>query len=88
MEDRIHLCIVTADAAVLDRYVSYINIPTPFGSVGVMQLHAPMLCAVEKGTVRYTAEGKNFLVRVSDGVANVSDNEVTLLVSAAEEITE
>ena len=52
MEDRIALKIVTADGVVLERQVSYVSIPTPDGSVGILADHAPMLCAVGRGVIR------------------------------------
>ena len=55
MENMIHLSVVTADGVALDTQVSYVNIPTGSGSVGVLHGHAPMLCAVSADTPRPTA---------------------------------
>lgn len=85
MADRIHLSIITPDGTALQRSVEYINIPTGFGSLGILANHAPMLCAVKKGCLRFRCEdGAEGRVLVGDGVANIAGNEVTLLVSAAE----
>lgn len=85
LDDKIHFSIVTADGTVFERNVGYVNIPTGFGSVGILKGHAPMFCAVAKGTVRCTyALDKVARVNVGEGVANVSGNEVTLLVASAE----
>lgn len=82
MEDMIHLSVVTADGVALDKLVSYVNIPTGSGSVGVLNGHAPMLCAVSAGKVRYSmADGSTGEIEVGDGVANAGGSEVTLLVS-------
>lgn len=82
MEDMIHLSVVTADGIALDKQVSYVNIPTGSGSVGVLNGHAPMLCAVSAGKVRYSmADGSTGEIEVGDGVANAGGSEVTLLVS-------
>lgn len=84
MADKISLSIVTADGVAFEKKVGYVNIPTAFGSVGILSGHAPMLCAVQKGVLRCTFGEKECVsVQVSDGVANVAENEVTLLVSAA-----
>ena len=70
------------EESVLDAQVSYVNLPTPFGSLGILARHAPMLCAVEKGTVRCKLEsGQSARILVGDGVASVADNELTLLVA-------
>lgn len=84
MAELFRLSVVTADATVFDGQVEYVNIPTPFGSVGVLARHAPMLCAVEKGILRFTSEqGEERKIELGDGVASVADNEATLLISNA-----
>ncbi|MBR1845907.1 MAG: ATP synthase F1 subunit epsilon [Oscillospiraceae bacterium] len=83
------LSVVTADRTVFESQVEYVNLPTAFGSVGILARHAPMLCAVEKGIARCTLEsGEICRIRVSDGVASVADNELTLLVTDAKIIEE
>ena len=82
MESLFRLSVVTSEETVFDSQVSYVNLPTPFGSVGILARHAPMLCAVEKGVLRCTLEsGEAVRVLVGDGVASVADNECTVLVS-------
>lgn len=83
--NKIHLSVVTADGTAVDKAVSYVNIPTPAGTLGVLAGHASMLCAVKKGVLRYSRDddGSVQKILVGDGVANVNRNEVTLLVSAA-----
>lgn len=82
--DQIALHIVTGDGPVLERQVEYVNLPTAFGSLGVLANHAPMLCAVEAGVIRCRWSGGEARVRVSAGVASVEHNELTVLVSSGE----
>lgn len=83
--NKIHLSLVTSEGSALDKAVSYVNIPTAAGSIGVLSGHASMLCAVKKGPVSYRCEGGPVeTVIVGDGIANVNHNEVTLLVSAVQ----
>ncbi len=87
MADRIRLSVVTANGDGVKKMVNYVSIPTEFGSVGVLSGHAPMLCAVKSGIVKYRiGENSVYRLSVSDGIANVADNEVTLLVSYMNEI--
>ena len=80
MEDLFRFCVVTGDATVLDTTVRSANLPTGFGSIGILAHHAPMLCAVSEGIARCTLEdGSTVRIRVSEGVANVADNELTVL---------
>ena len=82
MADRIKLSVVPAEGESHEKMVNYVSIPTEFGSVGVLSGHAPMLCAVKSGILKYrVGEDKVFCLSVSDGIANVVDNEVTVLVS-------
>lgn len=84
MADNISLSVVTADGVAFEQKVSYVNIPTTFGSVGILTGHAPMLCAVSKGVLRCSyGDNIGVSVEISDGVANVAENEVTVLVSDA-----
>ena len=82
----VRLSIVTGDGTVFEDTVEYVNLPTGFGSLGVLANHAPMLCAVEKGVVRCTKEGETLRIRVGNGVASVENNEATLLVSDGERL--
>ena len=76
-----HLSVVTGDGTVFDGTVDYLNLPTGFGSVGVLAGHASMLCAVEPGVLRCTQDGETRRIRVGKGVANVEGAETTVLVS-------
>ena len=82
--DRIGLHIVTGDGPVLEQTVESVNLPTAFGSIGILAGHADMLCAVEAGVLRCRGSEGTVRIRVGKGVADVADNEITVLVSAAE----
>lgn len=85
MADRIHLSVITPDGTALERYVEYINLPTERGSVGILANHAPLLCNVGRGTLRWRSEdGATGAVHLERGIANIASNEATVLVSGAE----
>ena len=84
MGDRIHLQIITPTALVCDCACAALRVPLPDGSMGILPSHAPLLGAVEEGIVLYTAEGRTHYVAVARGVVHVADDEVALLVDAAE----
>ena len=83
MEDRIHLRLVTPGGSALERTASYVRVPTPEGSVGILANHAPMLFAVGKGTMLCRYEGGETRVRLSGGVGSVEDNQLTILAEEA-----
>lgn len=83
--DVIELEIITPDTTLCQESVSYVNIPSTDGSVGVLKNHAPMLCAVGGGQVRYRKSGQEDVrIDVGTGVAEVGHNKVTILVTPPE----
>ena len=81
--DAISLHVLTQDGPVLDEMVESVNLPTAFGSVGVLRGHAPMLCDLEKGILRCRSSKGILRVAIGQGIASVEHNEVNVLVSAA-----
>ncbi len=85
MADKIHLQVVTAGGVVFDRMVHVVNLPLESGSAGVLADHAPLMAAVTDGVVTCESETEGFAaVAVGIGVVNVVNNEVSVLVRAAE----
>lgn len=84
MSEQIHVQIVTSGGVVFDDRCSYTELPLEGGSIGVLGNHVPILGAMTDGVVKCrTAEGEIFIA-TGQGVANVSNNEVILLVRNAE----
>ena len=86
MAESFRLSVVTAEGSVFEDEVESVSLPTPFGSLGILARHAPMLCAVEKGVVRCRKDGGTLRIRIGGGVLSVGDNEATLLVSEGERL--
>ena len=86
MADQMTLTIVTADGVAYEGKVNYVNLPTPDGSVGILAGHAPMLCAVAEGELKYRSEEEGDKVfTISSGIAEIMNNVITvLLVKSAE----
>ena len=85
MADKIHLQVVTAGGVAFDRMVHVVNLPLESGSAGILADHAPLMAAVTDGVVTCESETEGFgAVAVGIGVVNVVNNEVTVLVRAAE----
>ena len=82
MAESFRLCVVTGDGTVYEGEVESVRVPTGFGSVGILAHHAPMLCAVEKGALLAQTKDGRLRIQVSSGVANVENNELTVLVSS------
>ena len=78
-EDQIHLQIVTAAGVAFDTMASYVGLPLPDGSIGVLANHAPVLAAIAAGTVECICQGQRQKVPVGDGIVQIHNNQVTLL---------
>ncbi len=84
MAKSFQLRVVTATGTVLDTRVLYCSLQTPEGSLGVLADHAPMLCALREGKLRFQIEDESEgILTHSSGVASVRDNVLTLLVDDA-----
>lgn len=80
MEGRITLSIVTAEGAGETVKCDYVNLPTEFGSVGILANHAPMYCAVAAGRIAYRlGDGEMQYIPTGAGIATVENNEITVL---------
>ncbi len=87
MEDSIHVRLLTPDASVWEGRVCSVTLPTPQGLIGILRGHAPLLCAVAPGVLKCrSAAGETHSFTVSEGVAGVEKDELTLLLASAEEL--
>lgn len=85
--DSIRLILACSDGERWEQSVSAVTLPGELGSLGVLKNHAPMLCALQEGMLSCRNEtGESWRFRVSDGIARVADNEVTVLLSYLEAI--
>ena len=85
--DSIHLILACADGEHWEQTVSAVTLPGELGSLGILKNHAPMLCALQEGILSCRSEtGESWRFRVSEGIAHVADNELTVLLQHMEPI--
>jgi F-type H+-transporting ATPase subunit epsilon len=75
--------ILTPDGPYRNGECDFLVIPTPSGEVGVLAHHAPLVGAVKAGELRITKDGTVEKVKVTDGVIEVRDNAVSVMVEKA-----
>lgn len=75
--------VITPDRQVLDVAVSSVVLPAYDGLIGILRGRAPLLCKLGIGIVRLVTGGKEQRLFVDGGFAQVRDNNVTVLTSAA-----
>jgi F-type H+-transporting ATPase subunit epsilon len=75
--DRV-ICSTTADEVVL---------PGLTGQIGVLEGHAALITALDTGLLRIKLNGKWTPIILNGGLAEIDQNQVTILVNDVEELT-
>ena len=82
--DKVHLEIVTPAKITVSQDVDIVVAPGSLGEFGVLPGHVSFLSGIVPGELRYTVDGKTEYLAVSGGFAEVSNDNVSILVDAAE----
>ncbi|MGA2402818.1 MAG: F0F1 ATP synthase subunit epsilon [Syntrophobacteraceae bacterium] len=88
MAEKILLDIVTPERKVLSEMVDIVMAPGELGEFGVLPGHIPFLCKLKVGELRFRVGGVLRHVAIMGGYAEVLNNQVTILATAAEEASE
>jgi F-type H+-transporting ATPase subunit epsilon len=84
MADKIRLRVVTPSRLVLDEEVDEVTAPGELGEFGVLPNHIAFLSTLVPGEMTYKQGTTKTTLAVSGGYAEVLDNVMTVLASAAE----
>jgi F-type H+-transporting ATPase subunit epsilon len=84
MPDTFQLEIVTPEKKVVDAAAEEVQIPGKNGYLGVLPGHAPLITELAVGEIKYRAEGKEQLLAVAWGFAEVLPDKVTILAETVE----
>jgi F-type H+-transporting ATPase subunit epsilon len=76
------------DRAFYSGPCEFMVIPAGDGEYGVLAGHEPVVLAVHAGELRFTAEGKQRVLAVGDGFADITGDLVTVLTDFAENADE
>lgn len=74
----IALHILSPEGTVLETEAELVTLPGSAGPFTVLKDHAPIITALDKGNVRYIANGKEQFVAIKEGFAEVKNNVVTV----------
>ena len=74
----IALHIISPEGTVLEAQAELVTLPGSAGLFTVLKDHAPIVTALDKGRVRYIADGKEQFVAIKEGFAEVKNNVVTV----------
>ena len=83
--NRFHLCVLAADRPFYDGECESLILPTTEGMYGIQAHHRGMVAAVVSGVLRFRCpDGSEQVAAVSRGIVRVENNDVLVLVDAAE----
>lgn len=88
MAGKVLLEVVAPEKVVVQEEVDIVMAPGVLGEFGVLPGHTPFLTMVRPGEVRYRVGGNTYYLAISDGFAEVLEDKVRILVSAAEKAPE
>ena len=84
MADKIRLRVVTPTRLVIDEEVDEVTAPGELGEFGVLPNHIAFLSTLVPGVLSYKQGSQNEILAISGGYAEVLDNVMTVLATAAE----
>jgi F-type H+-transporting ATPase subunit epsilon len=84
MAGTLTLRVITPERIALDQSVGSVRVPAVDGSLGILPRHAPMIAALGVGILHYRISGKESLLFVSGGFAEVRGETVRVVTEAGE----
>lgn len=87
-DDRIQVQVITPAGVVYDKEVSLVDVPLAGGQIGIMPKSEPILGAIVDGPMKCVRDGGQDYLCVSEGLLEVSNNKVNVLVNSAENASE
>ena len=90
MAKQFHLRVVTPDRTVIDRKVNYVHFTGLDGGYGILADHAALMTAIaDAGSVTVeNTDGTREDLFVSDGFAEMQNNNLTIVCEAGEKVAE
>jgi len=77
--------IITPKGLIWQGQALELILPGSTGRFGILPNHAPLLTLLSVGIIRLRTQTKWLSIAIAEGLAEVEDNQVTILTSAAEQ---
>lgn len=75
--------IVTPEKKIFSDTVTDVYLPGADGEMGVLELHAALVTALQPGELRYQKDGTTFALAIGSGFAEVTQEKVSVLTDSA-----
>lgn len=83
-----HCEIISQDRLVFKGDVDIVNLPGVDGFMGILPHHSPLLTTLQFGVISLRKGQEEQYFTVAGGIAEVINNQVTILADAAEDVAE
>lgn len=80
--DKIRLKIYTPEGSICDKMVSAVTLPGSHGRFTILNNHSPIISSLEKGIIKYTSEGEETELEVSEGFVEGKYNNVAVFIES------
>nr|YP_010195547.1 ATP synthase CF1 subunit epsilon [Gracilaria baiana]UAD82944.1 ATP synthase CF1 subunit epsilon [Gracilaria baiana] len=84
----LNIRVIAPDRTVWDANAEEVILPSSTGQVGILKGHIPLLTAIDIGVMRVRIEKEWQPIILLGGFAEVKDDNITILVNGAEEVSE
>ncbi|AFY73185.1 ATP synthase, F1 epsilon subunit [Synechococcus sp. PCC 7502] len=75
--------VISPGEIILDATADEVILPSSTGQLGILTNHAPLTAVLDIGVLRFKTKNQWEAIAVMGGVAEVEENEVTVLVNSA-----
>nr|YP_009511263.1 ATP synthase CF1 subunit epsilon [Gracilariopsis longissima]YP_010199402.1 ATP synthase CF1 subunit epsilon [Gracilariopsis tenuifrons]AXF36103.1 ATP synthase CF1 subunit epsilon [Gracilariopsis tenuifrons]AXI97140.1 ATP synthase CF1 subunit epsilon [Gracilariopsis longissima]UAD89260.1 ATP synthase CF1 subunit epsilon [Gracilariopsis tenuifrons] len=84
----LNIRVIAPDRTVWDANAQEVILPSSTGQLGILKGHIPLLTAIDIGVMRVRIDKEWQPIILLGGFAEVKDNNITILVNGAEEISD
>nr|YP_009510651.1 ATP synthase CF1 subunit epsilon [Gracilaria ferox]YP_010196575.1 ATP synthase CF1 subunit epsilon [Gracilaria cervicornis]AXI96324.1 ATP synthase CF1 subunit epsilon [Gracilaria ferox]UAD83972.1 ATP synthase CF1 subunit epsilon [Gracilaria cervicornis] len=84
----LNIRVIAPDRTVWDANAEEVILPSSTGQVGILKGHIPLLTAIDIGVMRVRIEKEWQPIILLGGFAEVKDDNITILVNGAEQVSE
>ena len=75
-----HLEILSPENKIFEGEVNSVIFPGSNGKFQILNNHAPLISSLQKGSIKYTENKKEYSVDVSGGIVEILNNKVNALI--------
>nr|YP_009019643.1 ATP synthase CF1 epsilon subunit [Gracilaria salicornia]AHH24611.1 ATP synthase CF1 epsilon subunit [Gracilaria salicornia]UAD87616.1 ATP synthase CF1 subunit epsilon [Gracilaria salicornia] len=84
----LNIRVIAPDKTVWDANAEEVILPSSTGQVGILKGHIPLLTAIDIGVMRVRIDKEWQPIILLGGFAEVKENNITILVNGAEQVSE